>query len=97
MLLHEKNYEVYIVDASAAAYRIPLNIYNKDFDLLLLGNTGSKNIIQMMNKQENALFLILKDKENLNWQSDKSVINYITENYTYLEEVSGFYVYQSER
>lgn len=95
--MREKNYKVYIVDASAAVYMIPLDSYNKNFDLLLRGNTGSKNIIQMMNEQDNTLFLILKDKENLNWQSDEGGINYITENYTYLEEVSCFYVYQSER
>lgn len=93
----KNNYKVYIADASAAAYMIPLDIYNKDFDMLLIGNTGSKDMVQMVDEQDKSLFLILKDECELNWQSNEEVINYIREHYTYLEEVSCFYVYQSNR
>lgn len=33
---------VYILDARAPLYMIPLNKYNKDFDMLLNGNLGSR-------------------------------------------------------
>lgn len=38
----KKGKSVYILDAAAAMYMIPLNKYNKDYDMLMQGNFGSK-------------------------------------------------------
>lgn len=39
---NEQGKEVYILDATAALYMIPLNKYNKDYDMFLKGNLGRK-------------------------------------------------------
>lgn len=89
-------YKTYIADASAVAFMIPLDIYNKDMDMLLIGNTGTKEIVDILDNRKNVLYLLLKNKNKLNWQSDYRILNYIRENYAYFGEVSVYDVYKSE-
>ena len=49
--LEEQQNDVYIVDARAAIYMIPINRYNKNYDMFLKGNIGgkgSKGIIEYL-------------------------------------------------
>lgn len=87
--------KVYILDAEAVIYTIPLDIYNKDYDMFLKGNLGGKGekgIIDRINKEEKCVYLIKKDY--LNWQNPNEVREYIINNLRLIDEVSIFYVFE---
>ncbi len=86
---------VYILDAEAVIYTIPIDIYNKDYDMFLKGNLGykgEKGIIDRINNEENAIYLIKKDY--LNWQNPNEVREYIIDNLKLIDDISIFYVYE---
>ncbi len=86
---------VYMLDAEAALYTIPLDIYNKDYDMFLKGNLGFKGedgIIERIQKEENAVYLLKMDY--LNWQNPNKVRDYIMSNLNYKGNISIFYIYE---
>lgn len=88
---------VYILDSEAAVYMIPLDKYNKDFDMFLKGNLGSaseEGQIEKIKNMENAVILIKNDKMALNWQTPTKVIEYIKNNLEKIGTVSFFDVYE---
>lgn len=89
---------VYILDAEAAIYMIPIERYNKNYDMFLKGNIGKDGedgeIQKIKEKNENDLYLIKRKNINLNWQTPTKVINYIRENLELLEEISIYEVYK---
>ena len=90
--------KVYILDAEAAIYMIPLDKYNKDFDMFLKGNIGRDGeegqIEKIKQRQENELFLIRKENLKTNWQTPLNVIKYVRENLNKIDEVSIYEVYE---
>lgn len=90
--------KVYVLDAEAAIYMIPLDKYNKDFDMFLRGNIGKDSeegqIERIKQKQENELFLIRKENLKTNWQTPLNVIKYLRENLNKIDEVSIYEVYE---
>lgn len=69
--------KTYIIDANAVIFMIPIDTYNKDFDLLLKGNIGLNNqILKKKIKENKDTYLILSNKKNLNWQSINDIIYY---------------------
>lgn len=92
--------EIYILDAEAVVYNIPLDIYNKNYDMFLIGNFGKdgidgimKDIIQKR-EQGNSVFLIRNPKYSYNWQTPMDIIKYIQNNFEKVGEVSIFEVYE---
>ena len=89
---------VYILDAGAAIYMIPLNKYNKDYDMFLKGNIGKDGeegqIEKIKQRQENELFLIRKETFQTNWQTPLNVIKYIRESLDRIDEISIYDVYR---
>lgn len=86
---------IYILDSEAALYFIPLDIYNKDYDMFQKGNLGKDGedgIIDRIRKEENAIYLL--KETNINWQHPQKVHEYITENLKKIDEVSYFDVYE---
>ena len=90
--------KVYILDAEAAIYMIPIDKYNKDYDMFLKGNIGKDGeegqIEKIKQRQENELYLIKKENFNLNWQTPVEVIKYIRNNLEKIEEISIYEVYK---
>lgn len=90
--------KVYILDAEAAIYMVPLNKYNKDYDMFLKGNIGKDGeegqIQKIKQKDENTLYLIIRKDLICNWQTPLNVINYIRENLELVEEISIYEVYR---
>ena len=90
--------KVYIFDAEAAIYMIPLDKYNKDYDMFLKGNIGKDGeegqIEKIKQRQENELFLIRKENLKTNWQTPLNVIKYVRENLDKIDEVSIYEVYE---
>lgn len=93
-----QNDHTYILDATAALYMIPLDRYNKNFDLFLKGNLGAKGEkgqIDNLENMEEKTILIMKDTLRRNWQNPEEVRNYIKQNMTKIETIGVFDVYRN--
>ncbi len=97
--IQEKNLEkqnVYILDATACLYMIPIDKYNKDYDMFLKGNLGAKGEkgqIDKLKNENNAFILILNDNYSRNWQNPEKVRKYIIDNWSKIDTVGNFDVY----
>ena len=90
---------VYILDATAALYMIPINRYNKDFDMFLKGNIGAKGEdgqIEKINNMKDGYILIMRNEKNRNWQTPTKVIKYIEENLQKIDSIEVFDIYNLE-
>ena len=89
---------VYILDAEAAIYMIPINKYNKDYDMFLKGNIGKDGeqgqIEKIQNRIENEVYLVRNLKLRNNWQTPLNVVNYIRENLKKIGEISIYEIYR---
>ena len=88
--------KIIIVDAEACVYDIPMDIYNKNFDMFNKGNfgkDGEKGIINDIENSTNTIYLIKKDEAALNWQTPKSVIEYIRKNMKKLGGIEYYDIY----
>ena len=94
----KENKKVYILDAEAAIYMIPINNYNKDYDMFLKGNIGKDGqegqIQKIKQKETNEIILIRKRNLQSNWQTPTEVVNYVRENLEFMGEVSIYEVYK---
>lgn len=94
----QEGQKVYILDSDAAIYMIPINKYNKDYDMFLNGNIGKDGeqgqIERIKNKDKNELLLIRKPKFKSNWQTPLEVIKYIRDNLEKIDSVSIYDVYK---
>lgn len=91
--------KVYILDSDAALYNIPIDIYNKDFDMFNKGNLGGKGEqgqIEKIQNMSNVKILIRKDGLSRNWQTPEEVRKYIKENLVKQESIEIFDVYYKE-
>ena len=92
------NKKVYILDAEAAIYMIPINNYNKDYDMFLKGNIGKDGqegqIQKIKQKETNEIILIRKRNLQSNWQTPTDVIDYVRENLEFTGEVIIYEVYK---
>ena len=95
--IKDEERDVYILDSEAAVYMIPLDKYNKDFDMFLKGNLGSaseEGQIEKIKNMKNVVILIKNDKMALNWQTPTKVIEYVKTNLKKIGTVSFFDVYE---
>lgn len=90
--------KVYILDAEAAIYMIPINKYNKDYDMFLKGNIGKDGeqgqIEKIQKRNDNDLYLIRNSKLRSNWQTPLNVINYIRNNLEKIGEISIYEIFK---
>ena len=86
------NQDVKILDASAAIYMIPIDQYNKNYDMLLKGNLGENGENKII--EEIANYLILKDKFNKNWQTPLNIIDYVKNNKKKIGEIAVYDIYE---
>ena len=87
--------KVYILDAEAAIYFIPLNMYNKDYDMFNRGNLGvdgENRIIDRIKNEKDSVYLLKKD--GINWQNPNVVREFVTDNLNRIDEISIFEVYE---
>ena len=90
--------KVYILDSEAAVYMIPINKYNKDYDMFLKGNIGKDGedgqIQRIKERDKNNIYLIRNRRLENNWQIPQKVIEYIRENLEKIEEIEMYEVYE---
>ena len=93
--------QVYILDATAAAYMIPLNKYNKDFDMFMKGNLGADGeegeIKKLERSKSNTILLILSNNYSRNWQNPEKVRDYIVGNWEKTGSINVFDIYEKEK
>lgn len=97
--IEDEERDVYILDSEAAVYMIPLDKYNKDFDMFLKGNLGAKGEegqIEKIKEMKNTILLIKNEKIPLNWQTPKEVIEYVKNNLEKISTINFFDIYVSE-
>ena len=88
--------KIIIVDAETCVYDIPMDIYNKNFDMFLKGNigkNGEEGLISNIENSTNNIYLIKKEGATLNWQTPKSVIEYIRKNMKKLGSIEYYDIY----
>lgn len=88
--------KVYILDASACMYMIPIDRYNNEYDMFLNGNLGAKGEegqIEKIKQEDNLEILILNENFSRNWQNPEKVRKYIIENWNKIGEIKQFDVY----
>lgn len=90
--------KVYILDAEATIYMIPLNKYNKDYDMFLKGNIGKDGeqgqIEKIQNRNDKELYLIRNSKLRSNWQTPLNVVNYVRNNLEKIGEISIYEIFK---
>lgn len=95
----EEGYNVRFIDASVAIFRIPLDEYEKNYDIPIIGNIGKDGedgMITEIEKSHNTVYIILNDKSEKNWQTLLNVIDYIKEHCKKLESFCEYDVYYKE-
>lgn len=95
--IEDEGRDVYILDSEAAVYMIPLDKYNKDFDMFLKGNLGAKGEkgqIEKIKEMKNTIILIKNEKIPLNWQTPKEVIEYVKNNLEKIGTINFFDIYE---
>ena len=78
---------------------IPIDRYNKNFDMFQKGNfgkDGENGQIDKINSQENVRYMILREDYIQNWQTPQSVITYVRENFNKIGEVGVYDIYERE-
>lgn len=95
--IQNSNKHVYILNFDAAIYMIPINKYNKNYDMFLKGNIGSKGEKGQIEKikSEDAKYLIVKDGIHRNWQNPEYVREYIKNNMNKTGEIENFEIYEN--
>ena len=89
--------KIYILDATACAYIIPINICNKNYDMFLVGNLGKDGedgIIKEISSMKDVKLLIIKDGYNRNWQNPEKVREYIKSNLNKTGDILLFDIYE---
>lgn len=94
--LQEKGRDVYIAAYSAAAYMIPIDVYHKDFDMLLTGNLGTKTTEQLYRELKGSLVMVIRNEAEMNPQDNYELAGMIKENGVYYDKVEGYDVYEIE-
>ena len=86
---------VYILDAAAAIYMIPIDRYNKDYDMFLKGNLGGNGEDGQIEKIKSvdAYLLVRHNANERNWQTPTRVIEYVEMNNEKQGSVETFDVY----
>lgn len=95
--IQKQDKNVYILDAAAAIYTIPINRYTKNYDMFLIGNLGAdgeEGIIEDLREKENYIVLIKNEQYSRNWQNPEKVRKYIIENMNKMGEIDAFDIYE---
>ena len=90
-----EGYHVRIAHDSAAAYMIPLDQYEKNWSMLLVGNIGNASVEDLLESDGPCLYLVFKERAELGEQNHFELIDYISENYRKVDEIESFFVYEN--
>lgn len=95
--IKKQDKDVYILDSRAALYTIPIDQYNKNYDMFNKGNLGAKGeegIIEDLKNKKDFQVLILQNRYNRNWQTPLKVIEFVKINLKKVGNVGAFDIYE---
>ncbi len=95
--IKKQDKNVYILDSRAALYTIPIDQYNKNYDMFNKGNLGAKGekgIIEELKKKKDFQILILQNKYSKNWQTPLKVIEYVKADLNKRGSINVFDIYE---
>ena len=84
----------------AAIYMIPLDRYNKNYDMFNLGNFGggsTDGIIDDLKNKGDVSLLVRKIGIPKNWQHPNAVTSYVMKNYDKVGEINMFDIYENKK
>lgn len=86
---------VYILDGTAVLYKIPMGLYDKDYDICLAGTWGSRSAEEMAQAllREKGIMLLAADGYGVNWQVPENFLTYIQQNAVCIDHISKYDVY----
>lgn len=94
----EEGKKVYILDSEAAIIMIPIDKYNKDYDMFLIGNIGKDGeegqIEKIRQREENTIYIVRRKELPQNWQTPKKVIEYIRSNLKLIDKINIYEIYE---
>ena len=94
--IQDSDKDVIDISSDAAIYMLPLKKNNGVFDLLLLGNLGKdgeEGIVNKIEKMENKIILVPKEKSS--WQNSDSVIEFVKNNFEYIGKIEDLFIYET--
>lgn len=94
-----ENKDVKILDTTASIYMIPIDQYNKDYDMFNIGNFGAdgeERLINQINYSKYTKYLILKEEFKKNWQTPLNIINNIKNSKTKIGQIEIFDIYEQK-
>lgn len=92
----KEGYTVRIADTNAAVIKIPLDTYEKNWDMLLVGNLGSNSVYELLQSDKPVLYLVRNTEIVYGLQDHYELISFIKDNYKKVDEIVGFDVYASK-
>lgn len=84
---------VVIANEAAALFVIPIEHFNREFDMLLAGNHGTKSVEELL-EDETAYYLVIRDESAYLRQAHRELVHYIKANCKKIDEMGKFDVYQ---
>ena len=96
--IKKQSNKVYILDATAVVFKIPIDQYYKNYDLFLKGNLGkdgSNKLIEHIKTLNNEQILIQKSSRN--WQTPEDVVEYVEKNWNKVGEIDMFDIYEKKK
>lgn len=92
-----EGYTVRFAFCEGTVYTIPLNEYEKNWDMLLVGNIGMNTVSDLLDSTpDKCLFLVYRHYEELGIQEHYELIDYVVNNYEKIDEVLGLDVYEKK-
>ena len=88
--------DIYMLDAMACVFDIPMDKYYKNYDMFLKGNLGKDGedgIIKDIENSKNTLYLVRKSDISNNWQAPEKVLDYVRNNLEYQGRIDIFDIY----
>jgi len=89
---------VYILDGTAMLYKIPLGRYDKDYDLCLAGNWGSRTPEEMARALlgQGGIMLLAAEGTGINWQVPEDFLEYIKAHALCAGQIGKYDVYTAK-
>lgn len=89
--------KVYMLDSNAVVYMIPMDRYNKDYDMFNIGNFGEKGEngkIEDLKNEDDIIVLLRNNEFPMHWQHPLKVRKYIEDNWIKIDTIEMYDVYK---
>ena len=86
-----------MLDSNAVVYMIPMDRYNKDYDMFNIGNFGEKGEngkIEDLKNEDDIIVLLRNNEFPMHWQHPLKVRKYIEDNWIKIDTIEMYDVYK---